>query len=354
MYSDLAILYLSTFGLAERDNGHAMSRVMKSRVMNKTLPYVMIAATLFAPVSAFAQQPAAQPAAGTTDAPDPSKVAEARVRYDRGLKLYYDGNIEAARVEFERAYQLAPSYKILYNTGLCYRQLNDYVAALDALERYLKEGGTEIPNDRRAEVEKTLAEIRPRLATLDIRTNVPGAEISIDDAPIGKTPLPAPVRVNPGRRKVTATKSGRFPINRSITVGGSEQQTVILELEAPKTVVVTKGTNLTPYVLWGVTGLLAVGAGVTGVLALNASSDQKDKLASPNASQSDLADGRSKMRTFSVVADVLTGAAVIAGGAALYLTLKRPHKDDAPPPSASIQDLRIGLRPGGAVFVGSF
>ena len=63
-------------------------------------------------------------------APSKAQIDEARQRRDRGLKLYEDGAWDAALSEFQRAYDLAPTYKLLYNLALAHRQLNDYAAAV--------------------------------------------------------------------------------------------------------------------------------------------------------------------------------------------------------------------------------
>lgn len=42
---------------------------------------------------------------------------EARVHYAQGVDLYKDGKFEQASIAFERAYEIAPSYKILWNIG---------------------------------------------------------------------------------------------------------------------------------------------------------------------------------------------------------------------------------------------
>jgi Tfp pilus assembly protein PilF len=103
----------------------------------------IVAVSLAVASTAAAQSP---PAAGAQPAHgDESKRDEARQRYQRGLQLFNEGNYEAARVEFERAYQLSPSYKILYNIGLCYEQLGDYVrcsaTSRSAARRSARSGG---------------------------------------------------------------------------------------------------------------------------------------------------------------------------------------------------------------------
>jgi tetratricopeptide (TPR) repeat protein len=63
---------------------------------------------------------------------DPAARKEASERFRRGVKLYRDADYVAALVEFKRAYELAPNFRVLYNLGQTSRQLKDYAAALDA------------------------------------------------------------------------------------------------------------------------------------------------------------------------------------------------------------------------------
>jgi hypothetical protein len=276
-------------------------------------------------------------------------MSEARTRYDRGLALFNDHNYEGARVEFARANQLAPSNRILYNIGVCDAQLNDYVAAISNLEKYLKQGGLDVPDDRRAEVERLLAQLRPRTGRIVVTSNVQGATVSIDDINmceergICTTPMQTPMVVNPGRRRVTVSKAGWITRTQSLVVAGSETKNIDIILQ-PTTV--TKNVNVLPYVMWGATVLLAAGAGVTGAIALKASSDEKNLDNTLGVSDSELNSTRNRMRTFGVTADILTGCAVAAGGTALYLTIK-PNKDSA-------GAMHAGVGPGALLLGASF
>ncbi len=221
-----------------------------------------------APASVFAQgaiPPPPAPPERPSAQPD-AKMLEARQRYDRGLGLFADKNFEAARLEFARAYDLAPSYRMTV-------------------------------------------------------TVEPGATITVDDVQAGIAPLAAPIDVNPGRRKVVAAKSGRLPATRSVLVAGSETVDVRLEIEAPATRTVAARDYL-PVILWGGTVALTASAVVTGLLSLKASNDLKTMDSTFPETSSQLEDQRSKMRTFGVAADSLAAAAIVCGGAALYFTFK--------------------------------
>ncbi len=304
-----------------------------------------------APAWAQASGPKSAPATAPAD----RKVDEARSHYERGLKLYDEGAYDGARVEFEKAYELAPSYKILYNIGLVRKQLADYVGGMRNFELYLSEGGANVPEARRAEVAREMNELRGRIGSVTVTANVPDAEVFVDDVSVGRLPLAKPVLVNPGRRKISATRAGRIPATRVVEVAGSVSIPVKLELQESRTVVMVEKTQRrVPWVGWGATAALAIGAGATGYFALKTESDLDDAKAKPNADPDDLDSKKSTARTLSVVSDVCTVAAVVTGGISLYYTIKwgkdAERANQAPPPSS----LSFGLRPGGLALTGKF
>jgi hypothetical protein len=309
--------------------------------------------------------------------PGQDKMGEARSRYERGKQLYEEGAFDAALIEFQRAYELAPSYRILFNIGQVYRQQNDYAGALRAFERYLSEGGGEIDGKRREEIEKELSSLRGRVAKLTITTNVAGAEISIDDVSVGKAPLAGPITVNAGKRRVSASVHGRVPTTKVITLAGSDNTSVALELADPRAPAPVPSASSTgsaapaaspapvqpppppaeessaPLVGWVATGVLAVGAVVVGALAFKAAGDLKDERGRAGATRDDLDSARSKTKSTALVADILTGAAVVVGGISLYLTVSKPSKEQAARPF-SPQVVRVGIGPGSLSLGGEF
>src|SRR5262245_6668119 len=69
--------------------------------------------------------------------PQPRRIEEARQHFSSGMKHFDEGAFPAAQKDFETAYELAPSYKLLYNLGLVARQLNNPARATQNLEAYL-------------------------------------------------------------------------------------------------------------------------------------------------------------------------------------------------------------------------
>src|SRR5262249_55189587 len=99
-------------------------------------------------------------APGSTPGTADRASEEASTRFQRGLQLFDEGDYTLALVEFERAYQLAPNYRALYNIALVDIQLARYADVARTLETYLRDGGDAIGAARRAEVIKKLGELK--------------------------------------------------------------------------------------------------------------------------------------------------------------------------------------------------
>jgi hypothetical protein len=290
------------------------------------------------------------PAAAPADDP----ATEARAHYDKGIQLYEDGAFDAALVEFERAYELNPSWRILYNIGLIHQQLNDYAAALKTYQRYLGQGGNEVPPERRAEVEKSIETMRARVATLTITVDLAGADVAIDDRAIGRSPLSEAVIVNSGHHRVTATKDGRTAV-KLVTVAALDTATIQLVIGAPPVEVPKAATPevRVPWIAWGVTAALTGGAVISGALAIRASTRLSDDRRADGVTRDTLDADHSKTKTLALVTDVLLGGALVMGGVSLYLTLAPPRES-----STAIQPeaptIRVGLGPGSVQLLGEF
>src|SRR5262249_54149280 len=128
----------------------------------------------------------------------------------------------AALAEFGRTYELAPNYRVLYNLGQVQIERQDYAAAIKYFRAYLDQGGTDVPADRRAQVESDLDDLVNRVAPINFDVNVAGAEILIDEALIGNAPFVNPVLVNAGVRSVLVRKAGYASVQRRLTVVGGE------------------------------------------------------------------------------------------------------------------------------------
>jgi hypothetical protein len=258
------------------------------------------------------------------DPPAASKSDEASQRFKSGVSFYKDRDFTAAMVEFKKAYELLPNYNVLYNLGQTARELKDYAAALGAFEQYLREGGPKVTASRRKEVTLAVEELRRKVGTLKVVTNVAGAEIVVDDVAVGVAPLAEPVVVNVGRRKLSASSSGYAPVQRIVDVASMAETAVTLDLskleanppplapvaEAPP---VKPGTPLVNWVVLGATGASALATAVMGGLAVSARGGLKTALGTFPGDAQAIAAAQSKTRSFAIGTDVLFG--ITAAGA---------------------------------------
>ncbi|HEY0194548.1 MAG TPA: PEGA domain-containing protein [Kofleriaceae bacterium] len=270
--------------------------------------------------------------------PTQAAVKEAAKHFERGVGLYTDTDYRAALVEFRRAYELAPNSTVLYNIGETYYQLQNYSAALVALQRYLSEAGSAAQH--RAEIDKTIDILQSRVGHITVTTNVPDCDVAIDDEPVGRTPLAESLIVSVGRRKVTVTHPGRAAETRQIDVSaGDTVQLPIAMAEtngsatAGTTVVASAGPQEPPRdwatIGWITTGVLGAGAIGTGVFAFISSRQLKDARDKFPADPADIKSKSSRVSTFSVVADVLGVATLVTAGISLKLQLSKTHDHEA-------------------------
>jgi hypothetical protein len=166
----------------------------------------------------------------------PPNGAEAFKHFDRGVKLAEEEDWASALLEFERAYDLDPDYRALFDIGQCHYQLHDYPAALSAFQRYLAEGKEAIAADRRAKVEADIKVLKGRVATLHVSSGVAGAEVLVDDVVVGTTPLAAPTVVSAGRHEIVLHREGAADVSREITIASEETAEITLDPIVPEAV----------------------------------------------------------------------------------------------------------------------
>lgn len=159
-----------------------------------------------------------------------NNMDEGRKHFQTGVQYYKEGDYRAALIEFKRAYEAAPNYKVLYNLGQTNLELQDYAQALGSFQKYLVDGGKEIPKDRRQQVEGEIKKLEGRVAKVVVKSNIEGADILIDDVVVGKTPTEKPILVSAGRRKIAVVKPGTGQQARTIDIAGGDEQNLDLEI----------------------------------------------------------------------------------------------------------------------------
>ena len=317
-----------------------------------------------------AEQPAAvpgddSPATGeSTATPSEAEQEAARAHFRMGVDFYRERNFRAALIEFKRAYRAAPHYKLLYNLGQASVELQEYASAIDYLSGYLRAGHDEIDEGRKKEVQQTILELEARIATVTIECE-DGANISVDDESIGRTPLDRLVRVSAGRRRFTAERANGQRAERVLDVAAGDHLTVSLsfeersdEVQANMEAVESAGGGtatpggMSPVIPWAIaaTAVLAAGTGTVAVLTALAEKDFDDERMR-ETTKTQLDSLRDDAKTKALVTDILLSATLASAIVTTVLILT--DTGDAPASEHASNALHVAVGPGNIALRGT-
>ena len=291
-------------------------------------------------------------ASGTTWAEPASNSADASMQargcFQRGLELFDERDLDGAMVEFRRAYELAKSYRILFNLAQVAAERHDYAAALQYFARYVKDGAGQIPPERLRSVEEDVTKFRQRVGQLEVSVAAKDAEVLVDDVSAGWAPLSGPLTVNVGRRRVTIRTKEGVSAPQFVDVPSGER--VLVELKPPLAGRTKRFSSFLPtapsqgnvdltappatrarrseematrvWLAWTVTGLCAAGAVASGLLAYRWEQDLRKQRNSYPVTQQTLADQQAKVRTAGWLTDGLMAGTAMFAAVSLTLTFR--------------------------------
>jgi tetratricopeptide (TPR) repeat protein len=289
------------------------------------------------------------------DAPKAAAVSatatvEARERFQRGVVLYREGSFDAALAEFRRAYEIAPNYRILFNLAQVQVERHDWVAALHAYAEYLQRGGDEIEVERKAQVERDMQSLRARVADLLVKSDVDGAQLSIDNIEVATLPLTAAVLVNSGVHQITVLKPGYSSASRTITIAGGQPLDVTLSLQAlevrptfsapggpvsgvrnPERTATVRPLSTGFWLSAVSTGVFAGAAVTFGILTHKQNSKLDDRLNQFPSSEQAIADARKTLKLDAALTDAFAGASLVAAFAGVYFLATNASSSEAAP-----------------------
>lgn len=202
-----------------------------SRTVIAALVALFVTAPVMAQPKGAGKGEKPKPAAETPPPPlDPAAQAEAtakeeaRKHFDQGLALFDRGSLEAALPEFEKSISIYPTRAAIKNAALCLRRLNRFAEAVDMNERLLAFAG--VSDEEKAIANAELAQLRPVVGNIVIDGVQPGATVTIDNKPIGTTPLKGPLHVPVGTRVVRILKAGFETFEKRVEAVGGKEVTV--------------------------------------------------------------------------------------------------------------------------------
>src|ERR1700733_15375901 len=160
---------------------------------------------------ASASAPTTPPPASLPARPKPlseTLAGDAKADYDAGKLLIGDGDFVGAEVKFRSAYGRSNDPRLLWNVAACEKNQRHYARTLTLLRQYVADGGALLTDADRAEAKALVDTIESLTVKLTIAVSEAGAGVTVDDESVGTSPLPAPLVVDIGSRKIVVKKAG--------------------------------------------------------------------------------------------------------------------------------------------------
>lgn len=242
---------------------------------------------------------------------------------------------------FQRAAELVPSAKLIYNMGLAYEEMGDTGRALRQYRDYLRQ---EPDGETRQEVEARIATLEQRLATtglqqLSVTSEPAGAIVSIGGRAVGLTPWAG--ELQPGPHEVELTLAGHATQRSRVMLAPERSSELALKLapepqDAASEDSPSRWSRVSPltWTFLGV-GAAAVTGGVVFELSRKSSSDEASHADTPLAAAEARGAADAKQMA-SLLLLGFGGGFLVGGGVLLALDLSdAPASDGSPRTEAS-------------------
>jgi hypothetical protein len=304
---------------------------------------------------------------------------QAKAAFSRGKKLFEGMEYKASADAFREAYRLKSSWKLLYNIGQAEAAAKRFGLALEVFEKYLAEGGDEIPDERRKAVIGDVQQFRAMVGSIIVKAP-DGAVIVVDGVNRGTAPLPGKLKVAAGIEhevKIELENVSKEP--QTVVVSGGDVakvefgdvepeaepseppasgvEEVEKAVEAEEVVEETDDDELSKLKLmgWigvGVGGAMLIGGGSTGIATMSLNSELEDECVDGQC----LPDSHEKLKkrdSLALASDILIwgGAAIAVAGATMLIidAVSDEKPDDARAVVPTFGDQHAGL-----AFIGRF
>jgi hypothetical protein len=271
----------------------------------------------------------------------------ARDAYTAASHLFKEGDFPAAEAKYSEAYDLSRDPRLIFDMGICEKELHHYARMAELLRRYEEEAGASLSDEDRKRTDEALAAVPKYIGTVTIVVDTAGATVTVDGEPAGKTPAVS-VSLDPGKHTVVVTKDGYESVERPISVSAGVASTLTIGLlasgangtaapeqtragsqELPQSVPDAKPGalqwNALAYTGVGLAAAGLVVGGVTGGLALARVGSAKSEctgMVCPLGTDGDVKAAQT-FGTVSTIAFVAAGVGAAAGAVGLFVWPRR-------------------------------
>lgn len=168
----------------------------------------------------------------------PAERARANELLQAGNAALRAGEYDRAVQNYEAAYEIFPSPKLLYNLGKAYQMAGRLPEEAEVFERFINQvarSERELQNELSDRVSRAQTELQlldPDLAVVAVRVRPADATLSVDGrARLGMEESRA-LRLSPGKHQLVASKDGFLPERRSVSVAATQRIALEIDLAA--------------------------------------------------------------------------------------------------------------------------
>ena len=185
---------------------------------------VMLVVAMTSPTVFFESRASAQPKPATAK-PAKKTVREelpdnARREWDAARELLEANDSAGALVEYLRAYELSKNPRVLYNVGVCEKNLRHYARAVARFKQEQAEGQGKLTPDEMQNVKDVISSLEQFVSAVEVTSNEAGATLFIDQDEAGITPLAGPVPIDVGPHVLRLHKDGFADATQSVMIAG--------------------------------------------------------------------------------------------------------------------------------------
>lgn len=177
----------------------------------------------------------AAPTAARAGGPDASAVARAAAMKAEADGLFDQRRYAEAHSLYRKAYALSRDPALLYNEGRSLEAMGEYPEAIAKLEAF----AAAAPPKMRARVptlDRLLASIRARVASLEVRCNVAGAKVLVRGRVLGTVEGTLKTAVRAGAARIEVIADGYDPFSEEVDLGGNATLTLDVTLREKRVV----------------------------------------------------------------------------------------------------------------------
>jgi tetratricopeptide (TPR) repeat protein len=160
------------------------------------------------------------------------KSDSARLKKEADALMDQDKYADALAL-YQKAFELSADPALLYNQGRALEAMGDYPEALDKLEHFEREAPPALQK-KATGLKEHLADLRNRITTIVVTTNVAGARLLVREKAAGTLEKETKVRTRSGPATLEVTAEGYESFKTSMELPGGTTVSINAQLTAKK------------------------------------------------------------------------------------------------------------------------